>query len=175
MLQRRDEVVDDGVCRGNVNARRKHVIARLAGIHVVVRVDLPAQAIAGERRQHLVHVHVAARPGPRLEHVDRELAVPPAGGHLLGGCRYGLGDVIVHDAEFRIDGGSRCFDSCHGSDLGRFERRAADREVLDRPLGLCPVFCRLRDLYLAHRVTLYAELSHGGHHPPWAAIQAQAD
>src|SRR5918996_1484979 len=29
MLQRRDEVVDDGVCRGNVNARRKHVIARL--------------------------------------------------------------------------------------------------------------------------------------------------
>ena len=36
-------------------------------------------AVGGQRRQHLVDVHVRRRPGPGLEHVDRELVVELAG------------------------------------------------------------------------------------------------
>ena len=39
-----------------------------------------------------------------------------------------------------------------------FNRQAGNREILDRSLGLCPPLCLSRDLDLAHRIFLDAEL-----------------
>ena len=50
-------------------ARREDVVGRLAHVDVVVRV----RALAGERRDHLVGVHVRGGARAGLEDVDREL------------------------------------------------------------------------------------------------------
>ena len=61
---------------GDVDRRREDVVGRLRGVHVVVRVHRLAERLGGQRRDDLVGVHVARRPGAGLEDVDREVLVP---------------------------------------------------------------------------------------------------
>ena len=72
----------------------KTSLRRLRGVDVVVR-DGPCgpSAARGQRREHLVGVHVRAGAGAGLEHVDRELGVVLAGGDRVGGRRDRLGDL----------------------------------------------------------------------------------
>ncbi len=58
MGKRGDEVVDDRLRRGDMDRGGEHVIGRLRGVDVVVGVHRPAEPLGGERRQHLVGVHV---------------------------------------------------------------------------------------------------------------------
>ena len=57
--------------RGEMDGRREDVVRALAHVDVVVRMHV----LAGERRDHLVRVHVRARARAGLEDVDRELVV----------------------------------------------------------------------------------------------------
>ena len=76
LLHRRQEVVHDLVERREMDGGREDVVRRLAHVHVVVRVH----ALAGQRRDDLVRVHVRGGAGAGLEDVDRELVVELAGG-----------------------------------------------------------------------------------------------
>ncbi len=62
------------------------------------------------------------------------------------------------DAERAVDLGRGRLDLADGVDQRRLDRRTADREVLDRPLGLRPPQGLARHLDLAHRVVLGAEV-----------------
>jgi hypothetical protein len=84
--------------RGEVHGGREDVVRRLAHVDVVVRVH----ALAGERRDHLVRVHVRARARAGLEDVDRELVVELAGGDPVAGGGDALGDVGVEQPEVGV-------------------------------------------------------------------------
>ena len=70
-LERGQQRVGRLVERGEVHGAREHVVGGLPHVHVVVRV----RAVAGERRDDLVGVHVRRRARAGLEDVDRELVV----------------------------------------------------------------------------------------------------
>jgi hypothetical protein len=112
----------------------------------------------GERREHLVHVHVRAGPGAGLEDVEGELVVVIAGHHHRGCVLDGRRLVSGDHAELGVHGGGRGLDRRQGLEVSRLERRARDREVLDRALGLCTPEGLGRDADLAHRVVLDPEL-----------------
>ena len=78
------QVLDDRLRGGDVDRRREGVVARLAGVDVVVGVDVGAGA-GGEAGEHLVHVHVGAGARAGLEDVDREVVEVLARGDAAGG------------------------------------------------------------------------------------------
>ena len=156
--ERREQVVDDGQRRGDVDRGREGVVARLAGVDVVVGVYVGPVA-AGEGRDHLVGVHVGAGARTGLEDVDRERVVVPAVDHRRRGRRDGRGLVVGDDAELAVDPGRGCLHPADRVDQGGFDRRTADREVLDRPLGLRPPQGVSRYPNLAHAVVLSAEVA----------------
>ena len=72
--QRRDQPAGHGFHGGHVDGGRESIVARLAGVDVVVGVD-PHSGALRQRGKHLVHVHVAAGARTRLVHVQREVVV----------------------------------------------------------------------------------------------------
>jgi hypothetical protein len=86
--------VDELVERCQVHGRGEDVVRGLAHVDVVVGMDI----LAGQRRQHLVRVHVGGGPRAGLEDVDRELVVEFAGGDLVPGCGDALGLFGVEEA-----------------------------------------------------------------------------
>ena len=93
-------------------------------------------ALAGERCDHLVRVHVRARAGARLEDVDRELVVELAGGDAVGGGRDALGHVAVEQLEVGVHARGSGLDAPEPARDGDGDRLAGDGEVPDRLLGL---------------------------------------
>jgi hypothetical protein len=86
-LERRQQSVLDLHRHRDMDRRREGVVGALTHVDVIVGVDrfLRGEAVAPKHldrpiADHLVDVHVAARPRPRLEDVDRELV-----GHLSRG------------------------------------------------------------------------------------------
>ena len=79
--QRRDEGIDHAIGRRQVDRRREDVVARLAGVDLVVGVDRPAQPLGGEVGDHLVGVHVGrgarSRSGTRRSGSGRPSPRPP--------------------------------------------------------------------------------------------------
>ena len=76
VAQRGHQVVDDRLGRRQVDRGREDVVGGLRGVDVVVRVHPPARSPGrGQRRDHLVHVHVRRGARAGLEDVDRELVV----------------------------------------------------------------------------------------------------
>jgi len=154
VTERRDQLVDDRVGRGDVDRRWEDVVARLAGVDVVVGVHVLPESLRGERREHLVGVHIRRRTRAGLEDVDREVLVVRAGGHLLGDGPDRVGHVLRDHAELAVDRGGRALHQGQGLDVIALQRRAGDREVLHRPLGLGPPQGVLGDPNLPHRVVL---------------------
>src|SRR5436190_1100 len=77
--------------RGEVHGAREHVVRGLAEVDVVVGVH----ALAGQRGDDLVGVHVARRTGAGLEDVDRELVVVAPIRHLGRALSDALREVRV--------------------------------------------------------------------------------
>src|SRR5437588_419159 len=105
---------------------------RLAHVHVVVRVHV----LAGERREHLVRIHVRRGARPRLEDVDRKLVVELA----VRDPRRRRGDALrlvgVEQAEVGVRARSRSLDATEPARNGRGNRLAGDGEVHDGLRGL---------------------------------------
>ena len=114
--------------RGQVHGRGEDVVRRLAHVHVVVRVDV----VAGQRRDHLVRVHVRRRARAGLEDVDRELVVELARGDAVGGGGDPLGLVGVEQAEVGVHASSGSLDPAQPARDGSGNRLPGDGEVLDR-------------------------------------------
>ena len=105
LLQRRGQrleggkqVVLDLAERREVDGRGEDVVRALAHVDVVVRVHV----VAGERRDHLVRVHVRARARAGLEDVDRKLVVVLALGDRVAGGGDPLGLLGVEQAEVGV-------------------------------------------------------------------------
>ena len=162
LFQRRHQVAGRRHRRGDMDRGRERVVAGLAGVDLVVGVDVDP-GLRGESGEHLVHVHVGRGAGAGLEDVDRE-RVDVLTLHDRGrGVTDRLCLLGCEDLELLVGGRGRSLDPGHRADQRRLDRGARDREVLDRPLGLRPPERVLRHADLAHAVVLDAVvLSHSG-------------
>ena len=97
-LERRKQLAGDGIHGGQVHRAREHVVGRLAHVHVVVGVRL----VAGEVGDHLVRVRVRGRARAGLEHVDRELVIVAALGHLVARAPDSLRQLGVQEPELAV-------------------------------------------------------------------------
>jgi hypothetical protein len=131
-FERGDEVVGQLVERGQVDGRREHVVRGLPHVDVVVGVD----AVAGDRGDHLVGVHVRRRAGAGLEDVDRELVVELAVRDPVAGCGDAVGLVLVEEAQIGVGPGGCGLDPAEPARNVARDRLAGHLEVLDRLLGL---------------------------------------
>ena len=96
--ERGQQVVRQLVEGGEVHRRREDVVRRLAHVHVVVRMN----ALAGERGDHLVRVHVRRGAGAGLEDVDRKLVVELARRDPVGGGGDALSLLGVEQPELGV-------------------------------------------------------------------------
>ena len=140
---------DDGHRRGHVERGRERVVARLAAIDVVVRMDRALAAaragrdLVGAARDHLVDVHVRLGPRAGLPDPERELAGQGAGGDLVGGADDEVALVARQEAKVGIHLGGRVLEDPEGADDSGGHRVVAYREVVEAPLGLrAPVVVR---------------------------------
>ena len=156
VVERGDERVDERLRDGDVHGGREHVVRRLRGVHVVVRVHVRTEDAGGESGEHLVHVHVRRRAGARLVGVDRELTVVGTGGHLVGGLGDRVGDGPVEGSQLLVRECSGLLDARERGDLGGLQALARDREVLDGALRLCAIERVHGNPHLAHGVVLDA-------------------
>jgi hypothetical protein len=157
VLERGDQLGEESARDGDVHRGGEDVVRRLRCVDVVVRVHGLAERRRGEGREDLVHVHVRARAGARLVHVDGEVLVVGSARHLVRGRDDGLGDVGVHDAHLAVHDRGGALDAGERLDLRGLEPAAGDGEVLDGALRLGGVQRGPRDPHLAHRVVLDAE------------------
>ena len=100
-VERRQQVVDDLVERGEVHGGGEDVVRALAHVDVVVRVHV----LACERRDHLVGVHVRRGARAGLEDVDRKLVVELAVRDAVAGGGDALRLVGVEQAELAVHAG----------------------------------------------------------------------
>ncbi len=143
-----------------VDGRGNHVVAALAHVDVVVGVDRLAAVVGGQARDHLVHVHVGAGAGTRLEHVHGELIHMGAAKYFITGGLDGLGPIRVQQAQYGVGARGAALDPHHGMDEGAGHGPATYREVVDGALGLGRPEGVGRDFHLAETVFLDALVTH---------------
>jgi hypothetical protein len=114
-------------------------------VHMVVGVDrllaaaLPGEDLIGAAGDHLVRIHVRLGAGSRLPHDQGELAVEIAARDFAGSLLDDLGKLRVEAADARVDPRRGLLDEPQRvRDLERHPLARAEREILDRPLGLRP-------------------------------------
>ena len=127
-VERGQQPIGRLVERREVHGRGEHVVGRLAHVDVVVGV----RAVAGQRRDDLVGVHVRRRARAGLEHVDRELPVVPAGRDRVGGLRDPLGERAVEQPELGVDARGGALDAPEPAQDRDRHRLARHGEVGDR-------------------------------------------
>ena len=157
------------------------VVGALVEVEVVGRRDagvvagLRAEDLQGAVGEHLVDVHVGARPGAALQAVDDDVLVEQAVGELAAGALdgVGLGVVALPGAERAVGARAGELDHAVGPGELHVHRAPGEREVLERPLGVRAVQAARRHGDLAEQVALDARLA--GHlrcHPGAAARSA---
>jgi hypothetical protein len=154
-----------------VYRRGDDVVRGLAHVDVVVGVDglfgaeIAAHCLYCTVRDDLVGVHVGGGPGAGLEDVEYELVVELALHDLFGGPDDGIPEVIVQKTQFMVD--VRGFELDRPQCLHEAARLAqvAYGEVVEGAPRLGAEEGFSWDLYLPHRVALYAmrglALGHG--------------
>ena len=143
--------------RRDAQGAGERVVARLAGVDVVVGVDVEVAREVREPCHDLVDVHVGRRAGAGLEDVDRELVVVVAVRDLTRPPRDRSGAAGVEHAELGVDVGGGGLEQRECVDDAGRHRLPADREVLDGPRRLRAPQGVGGHLHLAHRVVLGPE------------------
>ncbi len=140
--QGRDQEAVDLARDRDVDGRREAVVGRLAPVHVIVGVDRllaaahAAEALDGEVRQDLVHVHVRLGARAGLPDDEREFVIVLALDDVLRRAGNRLGQGAVEFAEVLVDEGRGLFHEGKTMGQGDGHPLAADLEVLERPLRL---------------------------------------
>ena len=161
------EILAEGLQRGQVDHRGHHIVTRLAAVHMVVWVHgnfgahRAAKDLDGPVGDDLVGVHVGGGPRPRLEDIHGELAVQFTVNHLGGAGYDGLGDLCFQSAPAEVHERRRALHPAEGVDHPWGNRAAADGEVLHRALSLRPPQRLRRHFHLAHGIFFDPEVSHG--------------
>ena len=135
LLERGQQLVGRTIERREVHGAGEHVVGGLAHVDVVVGVH----AVAGQRGEDLVGVHVRRGARAGLEDVDRELRVVVAGGHLVARARDRVGELGVELAQVGVRPGRGALDAPEPVDDRGGDRLAGDGEVVDGLLRLAAV------------------------------------
>jgi hypothetical protein len=135
-FERRQQLAAGREHRAHVHRARDHVVAALAHVDVVVRMDRAAERLRREPRDDLVRVHVGAGAAAGLEYVERELLVVLTTGNLQRGIGDGGGNVFRQQVQFGVGARRGGLDQRDGGDESRGKRRAAQLEVAACALGL---------------------------------------
>ena len=150
-----------GQCGADVDAGGDGVVAALAAVDVIVRVDGLAALAAGEGGEHFVGVHVGTGAGAGLKHIDRKvLHVITGFQQLIDGMADGLGHWCGQLVQFGVGTGSGTLGQQQGANKALGHRLAADRKVVDGALGLGGIEGVARYLQLAHAVSFNAAGAH---------------
>src|SRR5216117_2530967 len=135
-VQRREQLEGHEADRGG-----RDVVRRLCEVDVVVGVDrypaaaAAAEALVGEVRDDLVHVHVDGRAGARLEGVERRCVRDRALGNAVGRPDDGARPRARQEAEPRVRQRRRLLDARVGADQGGMGRAPGELEGLAGALG----------------------------------------
>jgi hypothetical protein len=159
---RRHQTPGDLLDGRDVHRRRERVVRRLRHVDVVVGVDgglraeLAAGQLDGPVRDHLVHVHVRLGAAAGLPDEQRELVVELTGDHLVGGPDDEVRRLGAELAEILVGERRRLLEDGHAADHGPGHAVVADREVVQRALGLRTPVPMTRDVDRPHAVALGA-------------------
>ena len=144
---------------GDVHRGREAVVRRLALVDMIVGVDrrlaaaLAGQDLVGAAGDHLVGVHVRLGARAGLPDDQRELAVEVAARDFGRRLLDRLGELRVEPADARVHPRRRLLDEAQRmDDLERHLLARAEREILDRALGLRAPIGVGRDLDRAEAV-----------------------
>ena len=158
----------DRARRGDVHRGREAVVGRLALVDMIVGMDRrlaaarAGQDLVGPAGDHLVGVHVGLGAGAGLPDDQRELVVMLARRDLARRLLDRLGERRVEPAETRVHPRRRLLHEAQRvDDLARHALVGAEREILDRALGLRAPIAVRRDLERSEAVGLGAGV--GGH------------
>ena len=154
---------------GDVHRGRERVVRGLREVDVVVRMHGGLRAELAPRdldrpvRDDLVHVHIGLGARPRLPHVEGEVVVEGAGEDLVGGRGDQVRQRPVQQAAIRVLHRGHLLEegeSAHHLHRHVVRRGVADREVMQRPLGLRAPIAVGRDLDGSDRVGLGSGVGH---------------
>ncbi len=170
-----NQLLLDRLRDGDVDRRGEHVVGALPHVDVIVRMDrlvglepIAADQFNGSIGNHLVGVHIAGGARAGLKHVDGELVVELAGGHLAGGVEQCL-DLLVLQwvltragefSEIAIGHCGGVFHLAQRVNERGGQRPAGDGKVVFGALGLRAVIGFGGDLNVPHRIALGTELAH---------------
>ena len=136
-----------------MNHRRNHIVTALPVVNVIVGADLIAKVTARQCGQHFVGVHVGAGARAGLEHIHREVLHQILFGQQLVGSRTdGTGGCCRNLLQLLVGNGRGLFQVNQSADVRLWHTVTADREVVDRTLGLSGVEGFSRYLKFAHAV-----------------------
>ena len=130
--------------RGDMDGSGEHIIGGLRPIDVVIGMNRPvtaegsARCLGGQIADHLVDVHVGLGPASGLPDPKRELIVVLAVGNGIGRFADQLNLLMAQKFMLTIHRGAGALDPGQGLDDFEGNPFIADREVLERPLGLGP-------------------------------------
>ena len=156
MLERRQQLLREQQGSRHVNRGGHHVVAALPHVHVIVRVHGQPGVTAGQRRDHLVGIHVAAGARAGLKYVHRELVIVTAVRNGERRALNGVGQRGVEIPQFRVGARGSMLDESQRADEGARHFQAARREILNGALGLGAPQGGRRDVERAHAVVLDA-------------------
>ena len=158
LVERWNQLMDYAVQRCEMNRGGNNVVARLALIDMIVRMDRLVAACAAEELDcpvgnHLVGVHVRRGAGTGLKNVHRELRIQFSIDHFLGCFLDGLGNVPGQETETGIGRGGKFLDEPQRPNKFSWKAQLTDRKVLDGTGGLRAVVGIRRHLHRAHRIS----------------------
>ena len=157
-FQRRDETVLQLFGRADVDRGRNHVVARLAHVHVIVRMNMLVRPdrfackLRAPVRDYFVRVRVCARSGAGLKNVERKMVVEFSLGNFLRCLHNESGALCVEQAQVMIGLRGRPFDQAQRANERPREPIAAHRKIQHRAVG-GRAMERIRwQGHLAHRI-----------------------
>ena len=173
--QRRQECLFD-LHRGcHMDRRGERVVGALPHVHVVVGVNqlflghsVAAGDLGGPIADHFVDIHVAAGAAAGLKDVNRELVGQLSLGDFGRGLQHGV-DLAIDQRvlpgagqfpQVAVGHAAGILHHPHGRNHRRRQSPSADREILNRTLGLCAVVSIGGNADFAHRVTFRSVFSH---------------
>ena len=156
VFERRQQTLVQQQRGGDMDRGRHHVVAALTHVHLIVRVHGSRQRPRRQGCDHLIGVHVAAGAGSGLKHVDGEMLVVSARGHLerrrLDRRRQVQGKI----AELGVGGGGGMLDETEGANEATRHAQSRGGKILQGALGLGAPQSARRHIKRAHAVALDA-------------------
>ena len=109
VIERREQLIMDRNGRADMYTARNHIVAALAHVDVVIGMDVVAEFLGCDMGDHLIRIHVRARPGTGLEYVNGKMSIVLASGNLERCLLYRDRYIALQEPELGVCPRSRPF------------------------------------------------------------------